>query len=146
MAELDLALWVHAICALFMTGLIWCVQVVHYPLFALVGADGYPAYQASHVSRMGWVVGPPMLLEAASAAALVAIPSGQVEAGVAWCGLVLLGVVWLTTALYSVPAHTRLAEGFHGPSHQRLVRTNWIRTIGWTLRSAVAIYLVLAAG
>ena len=35
-----LLLLLHAAATLFMTGLIWFVQVVHYPLFARVGEDG----------------------------------------------------------------------------------------------------------
>ena len=59
----------------FMTGLIWFVQVVHYPLKASVGSATFATYQARHVERTGWVVGPPMLIEAATAAWLV--PTGR---------------------------------------------------------------------
>ena len=34
-----------------MTGLIWFVQVVHYPLFAAVGADQFVAYEVAHQRR-----------------------------------------------------------------------------------------------
>jgi hypothetical protein len=54
-----------------MTGLIWFVQVVHYPLFARVGGDGYREYQIEHMRRTGWVVGPAMLAELGSGVALV---------------------------------------------------------------------------
>ena len=42
---------------LYMVGLIWCVQIVHYPLFAEVGKDGFAAYEAAHSSLITAVVG-----------------------------------------------------------------------------------------
>ncbi|MGB0590605.1 MAG: hypothetical protein ACPGU1_13085 [Myxococcota bacterium] len=140
----DLALIVlHAAATWFMTGLIWFVQVVHYPLKAAVGRGTFTTYQAQHVQRTGWVVGPPMIVEALTAAALVVLPSARVDEGAALVGLCLLVLVWASTALFSVPAHGRLAGGFDPGAHQRLVRTNWIRTVGWSARSGVACWLLL---
>jgi hypothetical protein len=90
----------HAFATLFMTGLIWFVQVVHYPLFDQVGKAEFAGYERQHTRRTGWVVGGPMLLEMALALLLAWSPGGLA----AWCGLGLLGVVWLSTALGQVPA------------------------------------------
>ena len=125
----------HAFATLFMTGLIWFVQVVHYPLFDRVGKSGFAEYERQHTRRTGWVVGGPMLLDMALALLLAWSPGGLP----AWCGLGLLGVVWLSTALGQVPAHLRLEQGFDAGAHRRLVRGNWIRTIGWSLRGVLAI-------
>ena len=63
----DLLIFMHLAATLFMTGLIWFVQVVHYPLMAQVPKQHFKAFQQAHVTRTTWVVGPPMLLEAACA-------------------------------------------------------------------------------
>jgi hypothetical protein len=57
--------WVFAnLCAsLFMTGVIWFVQIVHYPLFASVGAIDFPEYERRHANRTGYVVAPVMIFE-----------------------------------------------------------------------------------
>ena len=47
----------------FMTGVIWVVQVVHYPLFARVGVDGFREYEQSHQRRISLVVGIAMPVE-----------------------------------------------------------------------------------
>ena len=139
---LDLTvLWAHAVSTWFMAGLIWFVQVVHYPLKASVGSATFATYQARHVERTGWVVGPPMLIEAATAAWLVLAPPAGVSHGLSLVGLGALGVVWLATAIFSVPAHGRLSRGFDAEVHLRLVRTNWIRTVGWSARGVIAILL-----
>ena len=33
--------------------------------------------------------------------------------------------------------------GFDAEAHRRLVRTNWVRTVGWSLRSALVLGWVL---
>ncbi len=134
----------HAFSTVFMTGLIWFVQVVHYPLAGSVGAGSLQTYQAEHMSRTSWVVGPPMLIEAVTTAWLVFVPPQGVPRWMTWLGLVLLVVVWLSTAALQVPAHQRLlAEGTTAALPQ-LVSTNWIRTIGWTARSALALGVLVA--
>ena len=133
---------VHYAATLFMAGVIWVVQVVHYPLFARVGAAGYAAYQAGHVRLIAYVVTPVMLLELATAVAWGAAFAKRGPAGAAWVNLAGLAVIWGSTALLQVPAHGRLAEGFDAAAHRRLLDTNWIRTIVWSLRAAGLTYLV----
>ena len=93
------ALLVHLAATFYMVGVIWFVQVVHYPLFAKVGATGFAAYSRTHSRLTGFVVGPPMLVEAATAVALVVYRPEGVSALLAWTGLVLLALVWASTAL-----------------------------------------------
>ena len=61
----------HLGTTLLMVGVIWIVQVVHYPLFSGVGTDGWAAYEAAHQSRITLIVGPLMLAELATAVWLV---------------------------------------------------------------------------
>ncbi len=128
----------HAFVTLFMTGLIWFVQVVHYPLFDRVGKSDFAAYEKQHTRRTGRLVGGPMLLELGLAATLAWSPGGTA----AWCGLVLLGIIWLSTAVDQVPMHRRLERGFDQAAHRRLVRGNWVRTIAWSLRGVLAVLML----
>lgn len=125
----------HAAATLFMTGVIWFVQVVHYPLFVRVGAAAFVAYEREHARRTGWIVGPAMVLELLLAVALVASRGG----GPAWLGLALLGVIWASTALVQVPLHNRLMAGPDAGLQRRLVLTNWVRTAAWTARAWLAL-------
>ena len=55
--------------AAYLTGLIWTVQLVHYPSFALAGADKLCGLSpGTHSARMGWVVMAPMVAELGLAA------------------------------------------------------------------------------
>ncbi len=133
-------LLVHAAATLFMTGLIWFVQVVHYPMFANVGADAFAAYAQRHSSLTTWVVGPVMLIELGAAIALVV--NASVPRWMSWTGAGLLAAVWLSTLLLQAPRHEELARGFDPSAHATLVATNWIRTIGWSLRALLSMGMV----
>ncbi|MCB1150200.1 hypothetical protein KDK88_01535 [bacterium] len=135
-----LLLVIHAAATWAMVGLIWTVQVVHYPLLAGLDRGGFRTWQQRHMTRITWIVGPLMLVEAGAAAALVVTSPSPAT----WFGAHLLVLIWLSTAVLQAPLHGRLArEGFQADLHRRLVRTNWIRTAGWTLRGIVAAELLL---
>lgn len=128
---------------LYMVGLVWFVQRVHYPLLARVGAGQFRAYEAAHLARTGPVVGPAMLLElGAVIGGVVWRPSGIPEAA-PWLGVGLLGAIWLSTFLLQAPRHRQLAAGFDAASHRRLVAGNWIRTAAWSLRGLLVLWMTL---
>ena len=136
---IDACLTINLACTLYMVGLIWFVQVVHYPLMASVGEQGYAAYQQAHMRLTTWVVGPPMLMEAGTALGLVLLVPMGVQLSLAWRAFSILILIWIVTALFSVPAHQRLLQNFDSKAHRRLVQTNWLRTLGWTLRAIIVV-------
>ena len=84
---------VHAAATWFLVGLIWIIQVVHYPLFARVGEDGFVAYEAAHTRLISLVVGPAMLVEGVATLWLFfAPPDGLTRTLPLIAGLVLVGV------------------------------------------------------
>lgn len=135
---IDLALPVHAAATWFMVGLIWFVQVVHYPLFAGVGAQGWSEYSLRHQKRTTLVVAPAMLAELAATAWLLALLPGPLTIA----GAVLLALAWASTFFVQVPLHARLGKGHDAAIMRKLVATNWARTALWTARGAIALVLV----
>ena len=124
-----------------MVGLIWFVQIVHYPLFGKVGTEGFRAYAEAHSRLTTRVVGPPMLLEISTAILLLFVRPESVPTSLAWVGAALLAVVWLSTALLQVPRHTTLGSGFDVEAHRFLVVSNWTRTIAWSLRGGIVLWM-----
>ncbi len=133
---------VHSAATLFMCGLIWFVQIVHYPLFGLVGSDRFVEYERQHARRTTLIVGPMMLVELMTAAAIVIVTPRDVPRWLAIAGVALVGTIWISTASLQVPQHRRLAGGFDGLALRRLVGTNWIRTVAWTLRGVIAVTMI----
>ena len=132
----------HAVVTAFMTGVIAVVQLVHYPLFSWVNREAYPEFQRDHMRRITWVVGLPMLLEAVLALLVCVNRPTGVPGWLALLGLGLLGVIWLSTVLQQVPQHERLLKGFNLEAHERLVRSNRVRTVAWFGRLAVALAML----
>lgn len=140
--QLNTVLLLHAVATLFMVGLIWFVQIVHYPMFADLGSELFAAYEKRHSKMTTFVVGPPMLLELATVMALLKLAPQGTMSGLAWAGAACLGLIWFSTAFLQVPMHAKLESGFDPDAHSFLVNTNWIRTILWTLRGGIAVLML----
>lgn len=133
----DVALVANLVSTAVMVGVIWFVQVVHYPLLAQFGASQSVDVAHVHQRRTGFVVGAPMAIEGVSTLVLLAYRPDSVSIMLPWVGAVLLAVSLGSTVLLSVPLHARMAEGFLPETGRRLVVTNWPRTIAWSLRLVV---------
>jgi hypothetical protein len=140
-SELDLLL-VHAFATCAMAGLIGFVQIVHYPLFARVGAREFGPYHERHTGWTALVVAPLMGIEMLAATRIALAPPAGVDRSFAWSAFAVLLAIWLATAGLSVPLHARLAAGRCEIAIRRLVATNWIRTVGWFARSLAALCFV----
>jgi hypothetical protein len=137
-----LNLLAHVASTVYMVGLIWFVQVVHYPLMGAIGNTEFSAYEQRHMSLTTWVVGPPMLVEAATAVLLFWFRPTGVSIWFVWAGVILLAIIWLSTAFLQVPCHETLSKGIDAAVHRRLVLTNWIRTVAWSLRGLLALWMI----
>ena len=131
----------HVGSTLYMVGLIWFIQVVHYPLHNHIGADEFSTYQQFHMSWTTWVVGPPMLIEMATTILFVLAPPLDLPSWYFWIGAVFLLIIWGSTALLQVPYHNSLLNNFDAAAHKKLVSSNWLRTFFWSLRGGLVLYV-----
>ena len=134
----------QAAATLVMVGVIWMCQVAHYPLLGDVGS-ALPQYQERNVRLTTRVVGLPMLVELATVIALLVWRPVEIPLWTALLGAALLVVIWAATVLFSVPMHGRLGHGYDPAAHRRLVTTNWIRTLAWSARGVLVLWM-LAVG
>jgi len=130
----------HLVATFLMTGIIWFVQIVHYPMLARLPHEDFAELEREHCDRTGFVVAPPMLVEAFT---LVWLILRGFDSQLFVFTAALLGVVWISTFILQVPAHRALLLGWNETTHRRLVLTNWIRTAGWTLRAGILVVIFL---
>jgi hypothetical protein len=128
----------------FMVGLIWMVQVVHYPLFRTIPADAFQTYEAAHTAAIGRLLILPAGSEVVSAAALVWYRPDAVPRWMVLLSGALLAAIWVSTALVQAPLHRRLLAGYDRGAMDRLMHTNWFRTGAWTLRGLLVAAMLLA--
>ena len=129
----------HAAVTWTLVGLIWTIQVVHYPLFDAVEREGFRTFHERHARRITMLVGVLMPAEAVLAVWL----AWTEPSALTWIGVVLIALIWLATAFLAVPRHAELAEGYDRTAHHRLVATNWVRTALWTARGVIALVLLV---
>lgn len=141
--DLDSALlWAHAAATTGLAGLCWVVQVVVYPSFRAAGPTAaWPAVHAHHTRATATVVTLPWAVQGASLAALlVRRPDGPPLGLLLLTGLLAATTV-AVTAVWSVPLHGRLADGYDDEVAGRLIATNWLRTAAWTGGAACSLVL-----
>lgn len=127
------------ICTVFMTGVIWMVQLVHYPSFLFVDIVNFKNFHAFHSNRISWIVAPVMLLELLTSYFLVYYDSRNI---LNWVGLVLIVLIFLLTAFVSVPQHNKLSLAHDEAVIHKLISSNWYRTALWSMRFALLSYMI----
>jgi hypothetical protein len=141
---MNLLVAVNAASAWTMTGIIWFVQVVHYPLLATVPVGSARTVATEHQRRTGRVVMVPMAAEGVTSLRLMFERPAGVEWWLAWAGGVCVAVALLCTVLLSVPRHSRMASGPTEQTARELVITNWPRTVAWTAHGIICGAIVLS--
>ena len=126
-----------------MVGVIWIVQLVHYPLLALVGTDRSVEVAEKHQRAISFVVGPPMAVEGITTLLLLVSRPDSVPVWMPWFGAFSLAVALACTVLLSVPRHARMAASPDAEVGAELVRTNWPRTIAWSAHGAICLTMLL---
>ncbi|GAB4193467.1 MAG: hypothetical protein Tsb0015_16260 [Simkaniaceae bacterium] len=125
-----------------MVGIIWFIQIVHYPLYSKI-KEGFPAYEKMHLRRTSYIVGPIMLIEAVSAIFLVGLVSDVLMARLASLNLIFVILIWLSTFLFQVFQHQRLAVRFSHRMHHILLNSNWFQTICWTCKAIILLWMLI---
>ena len=103
--------------------LIWIIQYLHYPSFLFVDQKVFPEFEAFHTRRISVIVIPLMISELIL---LIFNPRPIL--------VVTVSLIWLSTFLLQVPCHNRLKHGYDERIIKKLIQTNWIRTMLWTLK------------
>ena len=125
-------------------GLIWTIQIVHYPSFLDVGTNEYLSFQQNHMRNISVVVIPLMLLELAAG---IYLQIEFVAFNLHWSVFIatfLLLLIWIITIFFASPLHGKLvSQGYNTQNIQKLININWWRTIAWTGRTIILFVLLL---
>jgi hypothetical protein len=128
---MDSFVWTLQISSCFyMTGVISVIQWIHYPSFANIEREKFSAFHKKHINALGFIAGPAMVIELVTALWLT--KSGN---PFFILNALLVCLLWFITFFISVPLHNRLAENFDEPVWRKLLKTNYLRSFLWILRS-----------
>ena len=122
----------HLIFTSIMTGVIWVIQIVHYPSFHFIEKELYTAFQKFHMNKISIIVMPIMLAELITGIMLFLDKSSKSPFLI--ISFIILVLIWLITGVFFTKAHNELIAGYQELVVNQLVVMNWIRTLLWTLR------------
>lgn len=117
--------------------LIWLIQILHYPSFYYIEESRFKAFSSFHQYRISFIVMPLMLIELGSGAFLLFQDDSP---SVYLYNIIAILLIWLITFFVSIPCHMRLSRGKDRLLIAKLIKTNWIRTILWTVKTAILLH------
>ena len=128
---------IHFLSTSLMVGIIWVIQLLHYPTFHFIKQSDYVEFQHFHMQRISFIVVPVMIMELLSGFMLVY----YFRSNLFILCLTILLVIWLITFVFFTKLHQSLLGGYDKIIVNKLVQINWSRTVLWSLRLIILIYI-----
>ena len=126
-------------------GLIWTIQLVHYPSMRYISKNKFPEYHNFHSIRISILAMPLMLAELVTSIMLWYQNLNNAIQAIFLINLIIVVLIWFSTFLIQVPLHNALSKEKNTEKLSKLIYTNWIRTILWTSRSILMILFLAFA-
>ena len=137
---MELPFVINLISSFLLCGVIWLIQLVHYPFFHRAERDSFKEHMNFHKLRISFIVMPLMVAELGTSIWLSFSAADFTLLHRAGLGVVIL--IWFATFFISVPLHEKLTSGYDESVVQKLVNSNWIRTILWSLKAALGVMIL----
>ena len=135
----DDPLTIHIISTSIMVGVIWVIQLVHYPSFKYVNESDYIIFQKYHMSNISYIVFPVMFTELITA--LIILFFGEKSLFFV-LSLICLFLIWVITGVLFTKYHSILKEGKDLMIIEKMIKANWIRALLWTMRLIMIFFVI----
>lgn len=116
--------------------LIWIIQIVHYPSFKYYDKKTFGEAMQFHQKSISYIVIPLMIIQVV----LTLYFSFKETSLASILGLFCIIGVWISTFTLQVPIHSKLTS-YNKELITKLISSNWIRTILWTLKFLLTLLL-----
>ena len=133
---------IHLVSTSFMVGVIWIVQLVHYPTFLFIDEQKSYDFQKFHMSRISYIVMPAMTTELFSGIYIYIYSNMAIDSNLFLLALTILIINWIITALVFVEMHNKLLINYKIEIISLLVKWNWLRTLLWSVRLILLLRMV----
>ena len=122
-----------------MVGVIWVIQLVHYPSFKYVKDSDYIIFQKYHMSNISYIVFPSMFTELITS--LLIFFSGE-KSFLFMLSMICLSLIWVITGVLFTKFHSTLQKGKDLKMIEKMIKANWIRTLLWTMRLIMILFVI----
>jgi len=135
--EIDTLFFIQIVCNSYLVSLVFMTQFITYPTFLNIDIDKFSDYHRKYVNNISFIVAPVMLIELLTLS-LIAYFSSEF---LIIKSLILLLVIWLTTFFIMIPSHNRISKSYNKKEIISLINYNWVRTILWSFKLLLIIFL-----
>lgn len=135
--EIDTLYFIQIVCNSYLVSLVFMTQFITYPTFLHIDKDKFSEYHRKYVNNISFIVAPVMLIELLTLS-LIAYFSSEF---LIIKSLILLLLIWLTTFFIMIPSHNRISKSFNKKEIISLINYNWVRTILWSFKLLLIIFL-----
>ena len=128
---------IHSLVDFGMCVVLWLVQLVIYPSFLRVKTSDLLAWHKAYTFRVSFVILPLMFGQLVLAILSVLEDPSILE----WLASAFVLVCWILTFFVSVPLHRKIEQNdTTKETRQKLITTNWPRTILWSLVFGLGLF------
>jgi len=132
------------LCAsVFMTGIIFFIQIVQYPLLHNISTFDFSCYFKKSNYRISWIVYSALVIEIGFAIGLSFLPVRAVMQVPILITYMLLAAATLNTFLIQAPMTQRLQLAFDRELLSKVMFFNGVRLVTWTLRTILLCWIIL---
>ena len=135
--EIDTLYFIQLVCNSYLVSLVFMTQFITYPTLLNIDKDKFSDYHRKYVNNISFIVAPVMLIELLTLFLIAYLSKDFLIIK----SLILLLVIWLTTFFIMIPSHNRISKSFNIKEIKSLINYNWIRTILWSFKLLVIIFL-----
>ena len=135
--EIDTLYFIQIVCNSYLVSLVFMTQFITYPTFLHIDKDKFSEYHRKYVNNISFIVAPVMLIELLTLLLIAYFSKDFLIIK----SLILLLVIWLTTFFIMIPSHNRISKSFNIKEINRLINYNWVRTILWSFKLLLIIFL-----
>ena len=130
---------IHFLSTAIMVGVIWVIQLIHYPSFHFIKKSNYSKFQQFHMNRISIIVIPTMIIEIISG---LLIFWSVFHSNIFFISsLFILISIWAITFIFFTKMHQGLVFGYNQEIVNKLILINWSRTLLWSLRLIILCYI-----
>ena len=122
---------IHILSTAILTGAIWLIQLNHYPAFCYIDNKLFKSFMVLHIRGIMFFVFPMMVIEICTGTYLLMTGFSST---LFLSAMINLYLIWLSTALIFSGYHSKLKNNKDDKIINNLVKYNWLRTIGWSIR------------
>ena len=120
-----------------MIGVILMTQLITYPSFLKIDKNDFVSFHKKYVRNISFIAVPIMILELLT----LVYMNVYINNLLFMKSLLVLIVIWLVTFIIIVPIHNRLSKRLEIDKIVSLIRYNWIRTVLWTSKIFIILYI-----